>query len=93
MAPPQELHREAMWSALAQVLGGAQCWEVKVLADGRGRGRSGYETPYTEAWEVSPGPLLASAGGPAARLWGAAFEVQIRRNPKLSCSTSCTWRS
>ena len=42
-----------MWSALAQVLESAQCWEVKVLADSRGRGRSGYETPYTEAWEVS----------------------------------------
>ena len=82
MAPPQELRREAMWSALAQVLGGAQCWEVKVLAEGRDKARSGYEKPYTEAWEVSPGPLLASAGGLAARLWGVGFEVQIRRNPK-----------
>ena len=53
MAPPQELRREAMWSALAQVLGGAQCWEVKVLAEGRDKARSGYEKPYTEAWEVS----------------------------------------
>ena len=42
-----------MWSALAQVLGGAQCWEVKVLAEGRDKARSGYEKPYTEAWEVS----------------------------------------
>ena len=36
-----------------RALGGAQCWEVKVLADGRGRGKSSYEKPYTEAAEVS----------------------------------------
>ena len=24
-----------------------------MLADGRGRGKSSYEKPYTEAWEVS----------------------------------------
>ena len=56
-----------MWSALAQVLGGAQCWEVKVLTDGRGRGKNGYEKPYTEAWEVSLSQHHHGLGGPEVR--------------------------
>ena len=66
-----------MWSALAQVLGGAQCWEVKVLAEGRDKARSGYEKPYTEAWEAPPPGRQAAAPARTAPCAAVALALSL----------------
>ena len=53
-----------------------------MLADGRGRGRSGYDTPYTEAWEVS---LSQHYHGQVLHWWEARSSICRR---EIGCQRS-----